>query len=264
MSISLFTGCSFTAGNGFELEKDEPALWVNLLHSSHPKLNKTQLLNAGVGGNSNADIFKDTVFNLLTQPNTKYLFVEWTSVPRYNLSLGLETYVTQASFMPNVTTKTHNLHEITYPAEYLKEINDRFTSLAHDHNEIVTLVYYINSITRLSQLIDCQVFYINGLCPWDTDYFTKLNNVLPTDYSEYTKKLIQTDTRDDIEIFKLYDKIHNEYSSAGGIHGKHWLNLYSSMRGNRIDVNDDGLHPGIKSNQLYYQQFTQALDSKII
>jgi hypothetical protein len=260
----MFTGCSFTAGDGFELEKDEPSLWVNLLHSSHPKLNKTQLLNVGVGGNSNANIFKDTIFNLLTQPNVKYLFVEWTSVPRYNLSIGLETYATQVSFIPNINMETHNLHKITYPAEYLKKINDRFTSLAHDHHEIVTLIYYISSITRLSQLIGCQVFYINGLCPWDTNYFTKLNNVLPTDYSEYTKKLIQTDTRDDSEVFELYDKIHSEYSNAGGVHEKHWLNLYSSMRDNRIDVNDDGLHPGIKSNQLYYQQFTHALDSKLL
>jgi hypothetical protein len=58
--------------------------------------------------------------------------------------------------------------------------------------------------------------------------------------------------------------IHNEYNTPGGVQKDSWLNLYSSMWDQRIDFNDDGVHPGIKSNQLYYQQFTQALDSKIL
>jgi hypothetical protein len=264
MNKTVFTGCSFTAGSGFESMKNEPALWVNLLHSSHSKLNQTQLINAGVEGRSNANIFKDTVFNLLTQSNVKYLFVEWTSMPRYDLSLGLETYNTHQLFMPNMPVVTHNLHLITYPEQYLKKINDRFTALAHDHYEIVCLLEYIRLINLLCRLKECQVFYINGLCPWDNKYFEKLENTLPSEYTDYTKKQIQTSTRADDEVFELYDKIHHEYQTAGGIQEGQWLNLYLSMRDQRIDVNDDGLHPGIESNQLYYQQFTQALDSKLL
>ena len=264
MSISLFSGCSYTAGSGFDLRKDEPHLWVNLLHSQHPKLNKTQLINVAVEGDSNGNIFKNTIFNLLTQPDVKYVFVQWTSVPRYNLSLGLETYSTIQSFIPNSKLRTHNLHNITYSSKYLQEINDRFTALAHDHYEIVNLLYYINSINHLCQLKKCRIFHINGLCPWDYEYFTKVNNVLPSEYTEYTKAQIQIDTRSDNEIFELYNMIHNEYNTPGGVQKDSWLNLYSSMWDQRIDFNDDGVHPGIKSNQLYYQQFTQALDSKIL
>jgi hypothetical protein len=264
MNKTVFTGCSFTAGDGFALTKNEPALWVNLLHSSHLKLNQTQLINAGVGGRSNANIFKDTVFNLLTQSDVKYMFVEWTNGPRYALSLGLETYNTHQLFMPNTPMTTHNLHSITYSKQYLKKINDRFTALAHDHYEIVCLLEYIRLINLLCELKECQVFYINGLCPWDNNYFEKLENTLPSEYTNYTKKQLQTSTRDDNEVFELYDKIHHEYQTAGGIHQDLWLNLYSSMRDQRIDFNDDGVHPGIKSNQLYYQQFIQALDSKIL
>jgi hypothetical protein len=264
MSISLFTGCSFSAGTGFELEKDDPALWINLLHSSHPTLNKTQLINASTPGNSNADIFNDTVFNILTQPDVKYVFVQWSSVPRYNLSLGLEMYNTHQYFIPNTTVQTHNLHNFTYTKNYLQKINDRFIALAHDHHELVKLVYYINSITQLCQLKNCYVFFINGLCTWDHNYFKKLNHVLPSEYTEYTKKLIQVETRDDNEIFALYNKIHDEYDLAGGIQEHVWLNLYSSMKNCTIDRNNDGQHPGINSNQLYCQQFTQALDLKIL
>jgi hypothetical protein len=264
VSISLFSGCSYTAGSGFELEKNDPSLWVNLLHSRQLQLSNTQLLNVAIGGGSNADIFKSTVFNLLTQPNIKYVFVQWTSVPRYTLSLGLETYSTTQSFIPNLNLRTHNLHNITYSSNYLRQINDRFTALAHDHYEIVNLLYYINSINHLCQIKKCQIFHINGLCPWDYDYFTKVNNVLPSDYTEYTKAQIQIDTRSDNEIFELYNIIHNEYNTPGGIQKDTWINLYSSMRNQRVDVNNDGVHPGVKSNQLYYQQFVQTLDSKLL
>ena len=264
MSVSLFSGCSLTSGFGFPLEKDDPALWVNLLHQSNSKLNKTQILNVGVAGSSNASIFRDTVFNLLTQPNIKYAFVEWTSVPRYELSLGLETYDTSQVFLPNNQPREHNLHNITYSKKYLKNINDRFTTLAHDHYEIVNLLHYINAITCLGKLKQCQVFYINGLCSWDENYFKKLHDVLPSDYTEYTKKQLHTSTRDDKEATELYNKIHHEYDIVGGIQEDAWLNLYASMISQRIDLNNDGAHPGINSNQKYCQQFIQALDSKLL
>jgi len=264
MSTSLFSGCSFTAGTGFELGKDAPELWVNLLHSRHPKLNKTRLLNIGFCGRSTANIFKHTVFTILAEASIKYVFVNWTSVPRYELSLGLEEYNTWQCFKPGNNFVQHNLHNIVYPAEYLKKINDRFTTLTNDHSEIVDVLYYVNAINQLCQLKNCQVFHINALCPWDNNYFTKLSNCLPNNYTNYTKKLIQTDSRDDDQVFRLYDRIHNEYNSAGGIQEHTWLNLYSSMIDQQVDVNSDKIHPGINSNQLYYQQFNQALESKLL
>lgn len=263
MEVSLFSGCSYTAGSGFKLEKKDPALWVNLLHGSHPKLNKTKLLNVSHGGASNETIFRKTIFNILTIPEIKYVFVQWSSVPRYEMSLGLETYNTHQSFIPRVRFRQHNLHEVIYKPGYLKKINDRFTSLANDHYEIVNLLMYVNSINLLCKLKKCQVFYINGLCPWDHDYFKKLDNVLPCAYTDYTKKLIQTETRDDEEVFKIYDKIHKEYNEAGGILEHRWLNLYMPMDCEIVDVNDDHSHPGIESNYNYYQKFSQALDFKI-
>lgn len=263
MSISLFAGSSLAAGTGFDLERHEPKLWVNLLHTYHPKLNKTQLLNIGVAAYSNASIFKDTVLNILKHPTVKYVFIEWTSVPRYELSLGLETYSTRQVFIPTLVPSSHELHNITYTSSYLKKINDRFTSLAHDHYEIVCLLEYINSINLLCDSRGCQVFHINGSCPWDNNYFKKLDNVLPSEYTKYTKKQIQIDARPDEEIFQIYNKMHDEYDNTGGIHESRWLNLYWTMLDHRVDLNKDGAHPGIESNQLYFQKFSQALDKHL-
>ena len=262
MAYTLFSGCSYTYGSGFPLEKDDPSLWVNLLHSQNQYLSKTQLLNVSEGGRSNDGIFQDTVYNL-SKYNVRYALVEWTSMPRYNLSLGLELYATKMHFMPNGRTRDVNLHNMNYTSNYLDSVRDRFTSLADYHYEICNLVTFTNALINLAKLTNTLIFFINGLCPWDKDYFVKLCDVLPSDYTEFTKKLLHVETRDDDQVFKLYDKIHHEYESIGGIQQDYWLNLYQSMRSQIIDVNDDDKHPGIMTNQNYCNEFNKILNSKI-
>ena len=39
MQYTLFTGCSYTAGTGFDLLDKDDNLWVNLLHKTHQDIN---------------------------------------------------------------------------------------------------------------------------------------------------------------------------------------------------------------------------------
>jgi hypothetical protein len=154
------------------------------------------------------------------------------------------------------------LNDVVYNQRYLKNINDRFTALAHPHHEIFNLVRYVNCLTNLAHLVGTKIFFINAMCPWDQDFFSKLSSVLPEAYTEYTKKLINVDNRDDQEILQIYNKMHQQYDSAGGIQENYWLNLYLSLRSLLIDTNDDGVHPGIRSNRLYGKLLTTALSNK--
>ncbi len=258
MKKVLFSGCSYVSGVGFELGKEEPNLWVNLLHRN-THLKDHYLINCATGGRSNQGIFQDTVWHL-TQEEYDYAFVSWTSMPRYELELGVETYASRAVFMPNGPLRDHNLNNITYNQQYLENIRDRFTTLAHLHFEILNLVYYVNSLVQLAKLTNTKIFFVNGLCQWDKNYFDRLDKVLPERYTNFTKRLINIEDRDDEEIFKIYNKMHNEYQLAGGIQEQFWLNLYESLRNLRIDVNEDHQHPGIKSNQLYFEILNQAFD----
>jgi len=82
---------------------------------------------------------------------------------------------------------------------------------------------------------------------------------MPSDLSAYTRDLLNVDNRDDEEIFKLYDKMHDQYQQAGGIQEDKWLNLYSSMHKGRIDRAEDEVHPGIISHKNYVEIFTNKL-----
>ena len=257
MNYTVYAGCSYTAGTGFALEKDDPDLWVNQLHNK--LFSHTKQLNIGRSGRSNAGIFQDTVKSL-TDYSVKYAIVEWTSVPRYELELGFELYTTRQIFVPHSPCYAVNTHSINYSSEYLNAIRNRFTTLAHDCYEISNLINYVNTILKVSKLTGTKVFFINGLCSWDQDFFVQKTNCLPDQYTKYTQKLLNSNTRDDDEVFKLYHKMHDTFDSEGTINQEHWLNLYNSMRNQRIDVNQDNIHPGIQSNNCYVDQFLERLE----
>lgn len=260
MTYTLFSGCSFTAGTGFSEEKNEPGLWVNLLHSQ--MFSHTTKLNVSKSGASNAVIFQDTVKNLLTH-QVEYAIVQWTSTARFNIELGFELYDTFQSFIPNGPCRDHNLNNINYSAQYLNSIRDRFTALAHDCYEIRNLVEYVNTIIALAQITNTRIFFVNGLGGWDKNFFDRKTNVLPNQHTEYTQQLLNSQTRDDEEVYKLYEKMHNKYDELGGINESSWLNLYDSMRYYQTDTNNDKMHPGIDSNRQYCELFSNSIREKI-
>lgn len=262
MTVSLFVGCSFTSGKGFDLEKDEPGLWVNRVHSTNSHLQKTNLVNHGVSGASNSEIFYNAVSGLVNF-TPKYMFVQWTRSPRYRVQLGVESYVASQYFGMDGEVFDHNLHSINYTAGYLEDVRNRFLSLHHPQGGIVEIIKYTNTLINLSKTTNTKVFFINGLCPWDDQFFNKINGNTPSDYTKYTQYLLDSNTRSDQEVFTLYNKIHNEYSQAGSIQEQYWINLYNSFTDNKIDVNNDNTHPGIKSNQLYFDIVNQFLTNTI-
>ena len=277
MSKVVFTGCSFTAGNGWvymvdpdeshKLEyKDHPNLWANLCVTQIDQLKNLEIVNLGKGGASNSEIFANTVRAIGTfDTGIDTLFCQWTSMPRYNFDIGLELWPTRESLQRAVRFK----HDVnlnrgdTWSRKYLDDILDRFLVLHHLHGEIVKVVEYSSILQKLSKRLNIKLYFVNGICPWDQNYFVKLSGVLPEEYTLFTKKeILNVESRDDKDIFKLYDIMHNDYAQAGGIDPSSWVNLYDSMKQNILDTNYDNRHPGIKSNQLYFQQIKKFLETQ--
>lgn len=261
-NYTCFVGCSYTAGSGFKQEKFDPDFWPVLLHNNVSELTATEYVNLGIGGASNETIFS-TAINAILDFNPKYIIVQWSSYPRAQLLLGLETYPATQLFSWDAELLDHNLHAVSYSSEYLTNIRNRFLSLEHPHNQIKNIVCYTNTLIKLADKVRSKIFFVNGLCDWDHNYFNKLENVLPDRYTEYTKKILDTETRNDNEIFTLYNLIHNDYQTLGGIHENLWLNLYNSLRHNQIDTNSDNRHPGKNSNQIFYNFLSQSLQQKL-
>jgi hypothetical protein len=267
MSKVVFTGCSFTNGNGwitdaekskrFNLCKFHPDLWVNLCHTQIDQLKNLELVNRGQGGATNTEIFKNSV-RAIAEHNTSIsvMFCQWTSMPRYTFRSGFELWNTTQSLSRRARGKVPE-------QAYIDNILDRFLALHHVQDEIAKFLDYVNTLQKLADQMGITMYHINGLCPWDNNFFVRLNHAMPADYTPFTKKeILDIDNRDDTDIFKLYQIMHDEYDRAGGINPARWINLYNSFKNNIIDVNYDRHHPGTQSNQLYFQQVKQFLESQ--
>jgi len=276
MKKVVFTGCSFTSGVGWadvDPEKSSqisvqhhPNLWVNLCHDQISKLKKLKLINAGIGGASNTDIFQATVKEIGNHSNIDTIICQWTGMPRYNFSLGLELWPTNETIQNNLSRSKFsvNLSNGTrWSRKYLDDLLDRLLVLHHLHGEILKVVEYSNILKKLSKKLNIKLYFVNGICPWDQNYFVRLSNVLPEDYTPFTKKtILEIESRDDDTIFKLYKKIHDEYDQAGGIDPADWINLYDSMVRNTVDTNYDNEHPGTQSNQVFFQLVKKFLENQ--
>lgn len=259
MTACIFTGCSYTAGSGWPDLDNDHRLWAKSLHQTHPALAQTRYLNFGIGGASNARIFYESVRAMLAHPGS-IVFVAWTSTARFELDLGFETYDCRQVFIPNSPMRDHKLNTHVFSAKYLRKIRDQFVSLVHDHREICGILGYTTQLIKLAQLQQSRIFFVNALCPWDAGFFHKIDYVLPNTLTPYTQQLLQVSTRDDNEVQQLYNNMHHDYDTQGGIHNNKWLNLYQSIRSLQTDVNYDGIHPGEKTNQIITNLFLTTLD----
>jgi len=272
----LASGCSYTAGNGWAdtdpktsgniSVKDSPHLWINICHRRIDALSQLELINIGQGGASNTEIFENTV-----RAMTRYgdqidtIFCQWTSMPRYNWNVGFELWDTSENLGdPNIQLRTHNVNlnrGDTWPREYVVDLTDRLRVMHHLHWEILKVVDYSAVISDLAHKLGIDnVFFINGMCPWDQDYFIELHNVKPEAYTDFTKTdILNIDSRNDADILELYQLAHRHYQERGGIVQARWLNLYASFNHHKVDTNFDQQHPGEISNLFYYEMIDQRL-----
>ena len=258
-NTSIFVGCSFTKGEGLSGEKTDPGLWVNQLHQAVPWLTSTDLVNLAEGGNNNETIFHNAITAITESP--KYLFVVWTIFPRFKINPGVELYNTNQNWGPVIELFDLNLHNVNYSKKYLTDIKNRFFDLLHDHYEIVKILEYTKTITKLSALTNTKVFFINGLLPWDDNYFIKKPHTVPSDTTSYTQQILNADTRADDEYWKLYDLIHSQYDRIG-MSVDLWLNLYQGYQKNfMLDLGIDNQHPGPLSNRAFFEFLLKKLDS---
>lgn len=259
MSIGsiIFSGCSITSGQGLNQNnpnidyKESENLWVNLCHRNIDCFKQLQLVNVAQAGISNTDIFENALYEISKTPNIKFMICAWTSMPRYTFNVGFELYDSQAGI--NFKNRDHLLNNKTISGKYIQDISDRFRALHHYQWEISRVIKYVNILEGLAKRLKFQILHINALCPWDQDFFKFKINCRPSDLTEFTKnQILYVDNRDDDEIFSLYQKQHSMYESLGGIHEEKWINLYESFRSLRVDLAFDNSHPGVKSNEVYF------------
>lgn len=246
----LFSGCSFTEGIGLDLHAEDPANYCNVFSKMAFVDTPYSMKNIGVRGHSNLRIFLDTCDNIV-RSHYDFVFVGWTGYPRHVMWTGLEEYETRRTLMPRTHVEEHNGNYLSFSSEFLNDLRDKFVLSASTHHDILDIVRYINILVELGNLKNTKVYFLNNICQWDNDYFNRIENPWASKLTPYTNKLLSSHNRDNRQIATLYNKMHDDYESLGGIQESKWLNLYDSFQRMQLDVGNDNLHPGKLSHQHY-------------
>ena len=251
----LVVGCSMTKGHGLKYESSDPELWVNKLFPC----DKYEVINKSKSGINNHWIFLETIFHLLTE-TYDIVLVGWSAIPRFNFKVGLELYSTHT--MLASTDDNINLNNnTTISGKWLKSIGDNLKKIHNDHWDFLDLVKYVNVLILLqTKSRHGHIFFINGLGPWPDQYFLRKQINLPSDLTIFEQTMFQVDCRDDLEIFQLYNMVHEQYNKYGGIQENHWLNLYQSQDNLKVDtISSTDSHPGCASQEIFSEYFYQQL-----
>jgi hypothetical protein len=249
----LIAGCSYTSGYEMPSGQNNPDIWANLLSK---KLGATTIKNVAKTGANNHFIFLETLSELI-KDHYDLVLVQWSAIPRYIYHVGLELYDVETRFDRDISI----INKETISKEWLSEIKNRLLRIHNDHWDILDLVKYVNVLIELQEKVRSgKIFFINGLGPWPDQYFVKKQINLPSDLTVFEQTLLQVDCRDDLEIFQLYNMIHEQYNNYGGIQENHWLNLYQSQNKLKVyTISSTDLHPGCASQEIFSEYFHQQL-----
>lgn len=249
----LVVGDSFAKGHGLSLEKNDPKLWVNQLLTT--LFDSPQILNLSKSGVDNQWIFLESA-NAIIRENFDVVIIAWSELSRLTMNVGLELYETQTIFADKDININPNM---IIKGKWLESIGDNIKKIYNDHWALLNLVKYINILTSLR---NNKIYFVNSLFSIPQNYFerkTMLDNL-----SEFEKNIYNHGTRDDEEIKKIYDKVHDEYEYYGCIHNDKWLNLYESLYSLQIDyVSRIDNHPGYTSQDKFYQYLLPIFENKL-
>jgi len=252
----LVVGCSLTYGAGLPQQVNSPKLWVNQICSGLHIDNRARI------GANNQWIFLEAM-TALREHKYDLAIIGWSVIPRYNFHVGLETYTVETKLNEDFDININN--HPTFTSRWLRDTGDRLRSMHNDHWDILNIVKYVNTLIELQETCrNSRVLFVNTASPWSNRYFEKTVVQLPSDLDPYVQSLLQVTTRDDNEIFALYNMIHEHYARYGGIQEQHWLNLYQSLTSMQVDqISNKDPHPGIQSQDVFAQYLAPILKDKL-
>ena len=243
-----FVGCSFTVGVGLDHEKDDASNYTNIVAKHY----SSDISNLAKGGNSNYNIFITALNEILFNTPDK-IFIQWSALNRLWLYPGPDTEL----FLSHTIKNDYFYRNIKYLKKDLQKFTDMYHLLNHDYHNLLILINYCNILTEIGRN-KTQIIFINGLLPWTEEIMnskTILNFM--DNLSDYTKEILEFNSRDDIELTTLFNKLNFLVTSLDKVK---WVNMFNSMVQEIIDYGNDNSHPGPKSHRLFADMIIKYIE----
>ena len=262
---SLIAGASISFGHGLSQEKLDVKLWANRLLKNIDNCDISDIENVSITGDDNFQIFKKASIKLMKE-DYKSVIVCWQDIPRTNYFFGLETYHTRFAIISSQTPHDIKLvNNICIPKSQLINMQKNIIAHYNHHWDLSNLVFYVNSLIHVAEQKKSKIRFVNYDLPWNSyKFFDKVAWKTPDKLDPFTRYVLQSEVRDDVESNEIYQMIHNDYANLGGIQEKYWLNLYDPLRRKQTDnVSSDDKHPGYQSQDMFTDFLTQCYSESL-
>ena len=238
----LTAGCSFTSGWGFQ---DPAQTWA---YQTAQRLG-AKLENTAQTAASNQDIFLST----LKARSHKHdiILVQWTALNRITVS--------PSPVNPRIILSYHNQYlEQSLPKVGSREIGTFVEILSMLNQDWKHFFDLVDMIELLQQ--DPRIYFINGLLPWDLEFFKSDWTVPLTVRNRFLEFLLQSDQFDDQQLGEF---LHMVMQARNRIDQSRWVNLTNSWDSSKLDtVSASDPHPGPMSQAHYADQIYDFIKEK--
>jgi hypothetical protein len=230
----LVAGCSFSSGWGVDRS------WVDILGETY------DVKSVAVTGSSNFDIFIQALKNI----NESYdlVLIQFTALNRITVSpspINSNIVITSYDSFLSEAIPSISKAEIKGFIKVLSMLNQ-------DWKHYFNLIDMINILQKNDNIL-----FINGLLPWDENFFILDDNFLITTYSKFANSLLQPTEFDDNVLKELLTKVIEVRNT---IDTTRWVNLYNNWNNSKIDVvSNTDQHPGPRSQELFADQVQNTI-----
>ena len=234
----LIIGDSFSHHCGFNDTTGK--LWWS------PLVNNHNITNLSWGGQSNYKIFIKTASELIRKhADYELVIIQWSSLFRLSFNDNSKDYGNYGNLVVCNMSWTSDVELKSFHKLWSK----RFTHGIIEIEEFLSLVLTVNTLLKR---YNKPCIFIKGF----ENFITELQHVNWQHCSEqYQKFVLNMDSQPDHELNKTHSKLKELYDELKKQSESNWLNLDSASWFDQVqDRADDGGHPGIETNKIFYQQ----------
>jgi hypothetical protein len=205
-----------------------------------------QICNYSIGGANNYEIFLASS-KLISESKCDIVVIEWNNFYRFRFYMSPETplYISAQEIFP----PKDYAHCMPLSKSDLKSFQRLLILTNHEYYSIIQLLEYCWILESMSKLNNTKLVMVNGYTPWTPDLFNQYNTEtnLANELSVFAKELLDFDNRDDKDILKLLETLHNKFSL---LDKSIWTNMFEPFYKFIVDyAPEDGQHPGPESHK---------------
>jgi hypothetical protein len=220
-----FGGCSISQGHGFNLIKQDPEIYANIVG----KYYSARVLNDAEGGSSNLKIFIKAA-KALIEDRADIFVIQWTAPHRHWLYPRPDQGI---FFGASVVQDPY------------KKFIEQYQSLNNDYYNLISIIDYSRILNYMALKTDKIIVFVNGMLNWSRDWETPYMMSLLEDLP--------------LEIKDSYEQNFN--NNLGLLEERQWVQLWDCIVGMKLDQAPLDDHPGPATHEKIASQIINTIDT---